>query len=263
MFWEELTSDLFPEAVKAAGGVCLLPLSVLERHGHHLPVGTDKLIGRELCRRAAELEPAIVFADYIFTQILEARHYPGAIGLDPELILHLLEAVCREIARNGLKKIVLVSSHGGNYHLTRYLAQAQLASKRDYVLYVVDPSVPAAEEKELDALFSTGIADHAGDSETSCILAIRPELVHLDKAPADGEGSPLNRLQALDGSGAYTGIWWYANYPYHYAGDARPAAAEKGERLLDAEARALAAAIRLIKQDDIALRLQNEFFGRI
>jgi len=61
MRWDELTSDLFPEAVQQAEGVCLLPLSCIERHAHHLPLATDMFIGREVCNRAARLEPAIVF----------------------------------------------------------------------------------------------------------------------------------------------------------------------------------------------------------
>src|SRR5512136_2901167 len=103
---EELTSDQFPPAVAAAQGVCLLPTSCIERHAHHLPLGTDMYIGRELCRRAAELEPAIIFPDFIYTQILEARHYPGCIGLEPEVFLPLWDNICREIAHNGLRKIV-------------------------------------------------------------------------------------------------------------------------------------------------------------
>src|SRR5512136_3084918 len=113
---EELTSDQFPPAVAAAQGVCLLPTSCIERHAHHLPLGTDMFIGRELCRRAAELEPAIIFPDYIFTQIFEARHVPGTISIEPDLIFQLLDNVCSEIARNGLEKIVLVNAHGGNDH---------------------------------------------------------------------------------------------------------------------------------------------------
>ncbi len=53
MYWQELTGDEFPQAVAQAEGVCLLPLSVVERHAHHLPLGTDVLIARELCRRTA------------------------------------------------------------------------------------------------------------------------------------------------------------------------------------------------------------------
>src|SRR5512141_1633407 len=138
MRWEELTGDRFPQAVKEAGEVCLLPLSCIERHGHHLPLGTDMYIARELCNRASELEPAIVFPDFIFTQILEARHVPGTIGIEPELIMRLIDNACREIARNGLRKIVIVNAHGGNDHLIHYFAQIQLASPREYVVYVAN-----------------------------------------------------------------------------------------------------------------------------
>jgi creatinine amidohydrolase len=56
MNWEESSSDDFPQAVRDVQGVCVVPLSVVERHGHHLPTGTDLLIGRKLCRRAAALD---------------------------------------------------------------------------------------------------------------------------------------------------------------------------------------------------------------
>src|SRR5512139_1991616 len=204
MNWEELSSDDFPQAVKDTQGVCLVPLSVIERHGHHLPTGTDMLIGRELCRRTAALEAAIIFPDVIFTQILEARHVPGTIALDAAVIMNLLDNICREIARNGLKKIVLVSAHGGNHHFVRYFAQAQLASTRDYMVYVADPDFTPEVVAALAALWETNVDGHAGEQETSQILAIRPDLVQLDRAPGDGEGQPLDRLKTLSEAGVYT-----------------------------------------------------------
>src|ERR1051326_3239533 len=83
MRWEELTGDQFAEAVEASQGVCLIALSVLERHGHHLPLGTDMLTGHELVQRVAEVEPVILFPDYVFTQIPEARHCAGTISIEP------------------------------------------------------------------------------------------------------------------------------------------------------------------------------------
>ncbi len=260
MFWQELTSDAFPAAVQAAGGVCLLPLGVMERHAHHLPLGTDMLIAHELCRRAAEIEPVIVFPDFYFTKIAEARCFPGAVSVEAELTYRLLENTCQEIARNGLKKIVIVSGHGGNHFLTRYLAQTQLASRRDYAVYVVDPAVPPQEEAELNALFTQGFSDHAGEGETSQVLAFRPDLVHMEQVPQEPEGAARGRLKDLSQANIFTAIWWYADYPTHYAGDARPAAAEKGERLLQSMARNLAANLRTVKQDDTTARLQAEFY---
>ena len=90
MHWEELTGDRFAEAVKECEGVRLIALSVIERHGHHLPLGTDMYIGREMLIRAAAIEPVIVFPDYIFTQIPEVRHRAGTISIDPDLMVKLL-----------------------------------------------------------------------------------------------------------------------------------------------------------------------------
>ena len=263
MRWDELTSDQFPEAVQKAEGVCLLPLSCIERHGHHLPLATDMLIGREVCNRAAALEPAVVFPDYIFTQILEARHTPGCIGIEPELTIRLLESTCREIARNGLKKIVFVNAHGGNDYLIHYFAQIQLATPRDYVVYVVTPEFSEDDEATIKAQWETTVDGHAGEKETSAILAIRPDLVRRDTLPTDGEGMPLNRLRDLLDAGVDVGIWWYADYPSHYCGDGIPATTEKGNRWLDARARAFAKVIRAIKADTTTKQLQDEFFEKV
>lgn len=261
MRWEELTGDEFPEAVEKAEGVCLLPLSVIERHAHHLPLGTDMYIGRDLCRRAAEIEPCVIFPDHIYTQILEARHCVGTIAIDADLILALLDNICREIARNGLKKIVIVNAHGGNGSLIYYFAQTQLASPRDYVVYIADQPLTPEDEEQVTVQWDTEVDGHAGEAETSAIMAIRPDLVRQDALESDGEGMPQGRIQHLRDLGVMTGIWWYGDHPTHYRGDGVPATAEKGNTWLDARARSLARAIRAIKDDTETKRLQDEFFA--
>jgi creatinine amidohydrolase len=260
MRWEELTGDEFPEAVKQVQGVCLLPTSVIERHAHHLPLGTDMYIGREMCRRAAELEPAIIFPDLFFTQVLEVQHCAGTIALDATLLLPLLDNVCREIARNGLKKIMIVNAHGGNGYLLGLFAQYQLATPRDYVVYIANPPLAPDDQAAVDAQWATTVDGHAGEKETSMIMCIRPDLVRQDQLKPDNEGMPQERLKHLGDKGLYTGIWWYGDHPSHYRGDGVPATLEKGERILSARARALADAIRLVKSDSETLRLQDEFF---
>jgi creatinine amidohydrolase len=263
MRWDELTGDLFSGAIQKVEGVCLLPLSCIERHGHHLPLATDMFIGREVCNRAARLEPAIVFPDFIFTQILEARHYPGCIGIEPDLTIRLLESTCREIARNGLKKIVIVNAHGGNDNLIHYFAQIQLASPRDYAVYIAEPFYSPEDDSAIQAQWETSVDGHAGEKETSAILAIRPDLVRRDVLPSDGEGIPLGRLQHLRDLNIDVGVWWYADHPSHYRGDGIPATSGKGDVWLDGRARGLAKAIRAIKDDTETKRLQDEFFGRV
>lgn len=260
MRWEELTGDRFAAAVEQCAGVCLVPLSVIERHGHHLPLGTDMYIGREIVTRAAAIESAIVFPDYIFTQIPEARHRLGTISIDGELIVRLLDNVCREIARNGLKKIVLVNAHGGNFNLLPFFNELQLYGPRDYVVYLVQP-VALAFSGELPTPWDRASDGHAGAGETSMMLAIHPALVDMQRIPDDDEGRARDRLRALREAGVRTGIWWYADYPTHYAGDARVAEPETGTRWLDAMAQATARAIRTIKADSETKRLQDEFFA--
>ncbi len=260
MHWEELTGDQFPQAVTQVESVCLLPLSCIERHAHHMPLGTDMVIARDLCRRTAVLEPAMIFPDFIFTQILEARHCAGTIAIEMDLILRLMDNVCREIARNGLKKIVIVNAHGGNDYLMHLFLQIQLESPRDYAVYVAQPPLAPEDEAALAVQWETTVDGHAGEMETSAIMVIRPDLVHADQLRADDEGMPLGRYKALREMGISTGTWWYADHPTHYCGDGSTATTDKGERWMAARARALAKAIRVIKDDTDVMRLQNEFF---
>ncbi len=262
MFWEELTGDQFPHAVEQVQGVCLLPMSCIERHAHHLPLGTDMYIARELGRRAAELEPAVIFPNFFFTQILEARHYPGTLAVEPDLFLRLLDSTCREIARNGLNKIAIVNAHGGNEHLIHFFAQIQLSEPRAYVVYVLEPPLAQQDEAAINAQWQTSVDGHAGELETSEILVIRPDLVHKEALGDAREGMPLNRLKALRDLGIDTGMWWYADHPTHYRGDGGPATAEKGELVLAAHARALAEAIHAVKEDRETIRLQDEFYAK-
>lgn len=106
-FWDRLTSLDFKKAVEKAQGVCIIPIGVMEKHGPHLPLGTDVIRAHEMCKRAAGQEYAIVFPDFYIGQIFEAKHQPGTIAYSTEMMVKFLDATCREIARNGLKKSFL------------------------------------------------------------------------------------------------------------------------------------------------------------
>jgi creatinine amidohydrolase len=259
MFWVELTSDAFPEAVRRAEGVCLVPLGCVERHAHHLPLFTDMITAREVCRRASELEPVVIFPDIYFTQILEARHVPGTVAVSPDLMLRLLDEVCAEVARNGLHKVVLVNGHGGNNNLLHFFLQSRLARPYDYVAYLAEPKLLPEDEAVIAGQWESTVDGHAGEVETSIMAALRPDLVHWEALPEDGEGMPQGRLATLVEAGIRTPNGWYSDHPTHYRGDGRPGTAEKGERLLGAMARALARAVRLIKQDTETRRLLDSF----
>ncbi len=110
--WEELTAAEFRVAVQLSKGTCLLPFGILEKHGPHLPLGTDLLNVRHASLQAAQQEYALVFPQYYFGQIFEAKHEPGTVAYSMELQLRLLQETTAEMARNGCKKIVIVNGHG-------------------------------------------------------------------------------------------------------------------------------------------------------
>src|SRR6266478_3564350 len=124
--WEELTAAEFRDAIQLSKGTCLLPFGILEKHGPHLPLGTDLLNVRHASLQAAERDFAVVFPQYYFGQIFEAKHEPGTVAYSMELQLKLLQETTSEMARNGCKKILIVNGHGGNAHLLPFFAQAQL-----------------------------------------------------------------------------------------------------------------------------------------
>jgi creatinine amidohydrolase len=254
--WEELTAVDFREAIHRSGGTCLLPFGILEKHGPHLPLGTDLLNVRYAALHAAEREYAVVFPEYYFGQIFEAQHEPGTVAYSGHLQLELLQETTDEMARNGCKKVIIVNGHGGNENLLPYFAQTQLEKPHDYVVYILGiPEAPAGGPPKK----STGIDWHAGESETSKMLISHPDLVHMDRA---GEESGADQARLKLPENLYTAIWWYARFPNHYSGDGSVATRERGEFEMNAWVDAIVSSIRAVKADDESLKLQNEFFEK-
>jgi creatinine amidohydrolase len=253
--WEELSAADFRQAIEQSKGTCLLPFGILEKHGPHLPLGTDLLNVRYASVHAAEKEYAVVFPEYYFGQIFEAKHEPGTIAYSRELQLKLLQETTDEMARNGCKKIVIINGHGGNESLLPFFAQSQLEKQHDYVVYVQwGRDEPKGGPQKKDALDM-----HAGQSETSAMMISHPDLVHLDRAASES-GADQKRVNLP--KEVYTGIWWYARFPNHYSGEGALANKELGEFEMNAWINAIAEAIRAARADDQSLRLQNEFYEK-
>ena len=222
--WEELTAGDFVQAIHQSQGVCVLPFGILEKHGPHLPIGTDLLDVRYAVMNAVQQEYAVVFPEYYFGQIFEAQQEPGTIAYSLTTQLTLLQETVKEMARNGCKKIVIVNGHGGNNSLLPLFAQAQLATPRDYVVYVF--GLPTRTAPGRPAMKSDPKNDmHAGETETSAMLVARPDLVQMDRAQSES-GADQHRLNLPDN--VYTGIWWYARFPDHYSGVGSAATKELG-----------------------------------
>ena len=254
--WESLSSDDFVKAIAQAQGTCLLPFGILEKHGQQLPLGTDLINVRYTAINAAHKEFVIVFPDYYFGQIFEARHEPGTIAYGASLQLELLQATTDEMARNGCKKVIIVNGHGGNEHLLPFFAQTQLATPHDYVVYIF--GLPDLDRPGRPSLKSTHDM-HAGEDETSHTMVSAPETVHLDRANAES-GADQHRLNLPES--LYTAIWWYARFPNHYAGDASNVNKQLGEFDMETWTDELVTAIKAVKADTESLRLQSEFFEK-
>ena len=256
--YEELTAPEFVTAAARSGGICIVPIGILEKHGPHLPLGTDLINVREMVLRAAAKEYCVVYPPYYCGQIFEARHQPGTIAYSTDLMWKLLQETCDEMARNGFGKIVLANGHGGNNSFLPFFCQAQLSSRKGYSVVLFAPSQDPAVAKRVKELRKTTGGGHADEEETSMMLAHRPELVHMERAK-EQSGADLDRLSSLPF--AYTGIWWYARYPNHYAGDGSEASRELGDLLLNSESDQLAALVKALKSDKTLEELQNRFYG--
>src|SRR5277367_5018780 len=119
----------WPEVSRAAAAqwIAVLPLAATEQHGPHLPVGTDVMIGEAYLARVRELLPATVPATFLPLQPVgistEHIDFPGTLTLPTEVALKSWMALGESVARAGVKKLVMVTSHGGNSAAMSLVAQ--------------------------------------------------------------------------------------------------------------------------------------------
>jgi creatinine amidohydrolase len=261
MLWEQLTTQQFEIAAK--NGVCIIPIGVLEKHGNHLPLGTDMYTSTAICKAAAEIEPAIVFPYYFFGQIAEARHYPGTVAVSHQMMMDNMLAMCDEISRNGIKKIMILSGHGGNNHFLPFFAQEMPRLNRDYQVYTgFAVGLTDAQRKEVQRLAGyDDLGQHAGLAETALMMHLQPQLIHTQTQNPE-EGRELNRLADIKKEGLFTGFNWYAGFPNHYAGDHSRATPELGKKVFDMVVENAVQKIRAVKADDESLAMINEFATR-
>lgn len=257
--WDELTASDWPKAMEKSNRTIILPIGILEKHGPHAPIGSDLIRARQWADRAAEKEYAVVFPDYFYGQVNEAKHIQGTFSLPSDLTMKLLESTCKEIARNGFNKILIVNTHGGNPSMLRYFIQNQMESQRDYAVYLYDPGSDPEYEKKLSEIRKSDAAGdmHAGERETSELLYLRPELVQLDRA-TDESGVDQKRMKEIPNT--YRGIWWYASFPHHYAGRGETGTKEVGKLVTDHAVNSIIEALKAIKEDTTTLELQKKYF---
>jgi len=139
MKWEYLREEEFENAIEKSKGLCVLPVGCMEKHGQHLPVGTDSILAEEIVNRAADREPVCVFPTIHFGEKTGAGEFKGTVMLSVELRQRLLAEVCGEICRNGFKKILIFNGHGGNQSMISSFVRSTLQKDNGYLIFDYAP----------------------------------------------------------------------------------------------------------------------------
>lgn len=284
MNWENLTCAEFPEAVVRAKGVCVVPVGATEKHGQHLPVGTDTIVVDQVARDAAECEEVVVFPPFAFGQLLGLQHYDGSVCLSTRLLMDYLTELCREIARSGFKKILLLNGHGGNVAYLNYFGQSTREEKKDYVVlnglcWPVRPAeiLKAIDERGRDAfpqLTDEDIATlesfeaqpqetgHGCFPETISMLGVRPEAVHLDRMNSE-DGRSTHRFDHIANAGLSSPHTWLGNQPNSLHATYHPGANERlGAAAHKLMVEHVAHMYKVLKDDEELLKINDEWNHR-
>jgi len=228
-FWGELC---WPDAAARLDIVdtALLPVGAVEQHGPHLPLDTDAFDAEYLARKVAEMcsEPKpLVLPLIAYGVSYHHEAFKGTISINNETLANLVYDVGISLAKNGIQKLVIINGHGGNAPSLNFAAQRINQDARIFVC--VDTG--ETSDVDVDGLIETPNDVHAGEIETSTSLAIRPELVRMDRLQME---VPEFTSRYLDFT-SKRGVAWYAHTHKISAsgvmGDPTRATVEKGEKM--------------------------------
>lgn len=249
--WLGLTTEEF-----AANRIAVLPVAAVEQHGPHLPVGVDTLIAEAYFKRVRALLPADSGIVFLPVQPIgasdEHKAYRGTLTLSPETALRAFTEIGKSVHRAGIRKLVIINSHGGNVTLIDLAARQLRVRLNMLVVHTSWGRFGYPEGLFTDPECTHGI--HGGDIETSIMLAVYPDLVRREKVAnfipstyamerdftflrADFPAGFGWMTQDLNASGA--------------VGDASLATPEKGEVALDHGARAFLALLEDVEKFDL------------
>jgi creatinine amidohydrolase len=240
--WTEIDWPQFDRA-EPARWIAVLALAATEQHGPHLPLGTDIMIAQAYLARVRELLPETMPAIFLPLQPvgISTEHiaYPGTLTLPTEVALRSWMALGESVARAGVKKLVMVTSHGGNSAAMTLVAQDLRASHG--LLAVTTGWHRLSTPEQWFSAEESRHGIHGGALETSIMLARYPQHVRMDKvADFRSAGIAMDHDYHWLSPHRPAPFAWQAGdlHPSGAIGDATQGSAEKGERLLDQGARA-------------------------
>lgn len=232
--WQDMTTLDFSES-DTSGWIAVLPVAAIEQHGPHLPVATDTVINEgniaAMLERLPEGLPVTILPTQAIGKSNEHIHSPGTLTLSYDTLARVLIETGESVVRAGVRKLVLANSHGGNIAVLEIVAR-ELRVKHNMLCVVASWSRLGQPEGVYSA-WEQAYGIHGGDMETSVMLALRPDLVKMDKA--ERFHSLQERLVQNHGQLRAHGtaaFGWVAQDlgPHGTVGDASLATAEKGRQ---------------------------------
>ncbi len=259
MIWNEIRD------AAAQDRVAVLPVATYEDHGPHLPVDTDVVLCTGICERAVARIPSEAVLAPPVPHGYSPHHmdFHGTLTIEWDTFIRYVKDVCCSLAHHGFKRILVVNGHGSNTSPLDMSARLTVVEYGSRVLCasvnhwdVRKAKTEGAKLRDSDY----GGTSHAGEYETSLYLALKPDLVEMDKAV--DERSPMSPSFKTDllagahpeGSVARLIPYWSAQTASGVMGDATKATVEKGEQFLEAAVTGLVELIQELKEQPILPR---------
>jgi len=232
--WNDLTWPEVQDAV-AATPFALLSLGAVEEHGPHLPLGTDTFAAEAFSGRIAEAAGLIELPVLPYGQVWSLEHFDGSLSISDETLVALITEIAGGLERVGVKGLVLYSAHLGNTAAMKKATRALEERGGLPAISMAYPGLAAVSAQVRESAQSHPTIMHADELETSILLALRGDVVHMDRAvaeypefPSYFDSAPV-RWDTVTTSGVF--------------GDATVATAAKGELIVDHVVRTAAAII--------------------
>ena len=242
VFLDELTDREVVGYLSGYPAMVLIPTGSTEQHGAHAPLGTDVIIPREVCRRVAQVKSALVAPPIPYGISAGHKGFRGLPYVSSRTFMDTIEDVALSFGEAGFKRIVFVNGHYPNFpaiNLALLDASPKLPEgTRAFAMSYWDALPPHEQEAYLG--IKAGL--HANVGETAAVLAVRPELVDMDRAEAGWPPFPQLKGPAMPTIFAFFETQagsCYKAMPGGVWGDPTEATAEAGERYYDQITRAV------------------------
>ena len=262
-YWADLSTQDFAQLIaggQAAKTIAVLPVAATEQHGPHLPLSVDTVLVDGIVTAALPHLAADLNVLFLPTQAVglspEHARFPGTLTLKNETILRLWTDIGESVAAAGIQKLLLFNSHGGNVSVMDLVAR-DLRARLGMLVYSAswfNLPLTDAQGQDVNTLFSADehrFGIHAGDMETSMMLALDPARVNMAQAQ-DFHSTAQDRAQkfAILGNGKSAKLGWQMQdyNPAGAVGNAAAASAEKGRALVAAAGLGLARLLAEIDQ---------------